>query len=359
VSLQPGPLDFLIDAADLLAEPDPGPTPWLVEDLVVDRALVAAVGPPKATKTYGMLEVVVAVVSGRPAFGRFEVPEPGPVVYVIAESGRAALWRRLDSLSRGRAIPRGELRGLHLAPNVGVKLDDPDWQARLIDVGKAIKPRLFVFDPLARMKAPARNESAQNEMSAVIDFWGELREKTGAAVALVHHTGHQGTHMRGTSDLESAWETKLSWRRASGVVELKTEHREEEDGDPFEYRIDWDHDSRTIRLEPVEKDAPDDDLLDRVRAYRAKHPNASANEAYKALGGRKKRILEAFKNPRTNPAQSGSGNHREPPPAAASQVVPPGGLVRASGNHLEEPVPGTTLDEPEIERLAERAREGR
>jgi hypothetical protein len=41
---------WLIDAANLLAEPDPGPTPWLVENLIVDSALVACVGRWKTTK---------------------------------------------------------------------------------------------------------------------------------------------------------------------------------------------------------------------------------------------------------------------------------------------------------------------
>ena len=31
--------DWLIDGAELLAEPDPGPTPWLVDGLIVDQAI--------------------------------------------------------------------------------------------------------------------------------------------------------------------------------------------------------------------------------------------------------------------------------------------------------------------------------
>jgi AAA domain len=145
---------WLIDAADLLAEPDPGPTRFLVEDLIVDQALVAAVGRWKTTKTYGLLDIAISVRTGRSAFGALGVNDPGPVVFVIEESGRAALWRRLDALCRGRGIDREELRGLHLAANARVKLDDREWQERLIELGKTVRPRLFVFDPLARMKPP-------------------------------------------------------------------------------------------------------------------------------------------------------------------------------------------------------------
>ena len=39
-------------AADLLAEPDPGPTPFLVDDLIVEAAIAAIVGSPKNGKTW-------------------------------------------------------------------------------------------------------------------------------------------------------------------------------------------------------------------------------------------------------------------------------------------------------------------
>lgn len=341
-TVEPSP--WLVDAADLLAEPDPGPTPWLVEDLIVDRALVAAVGPWKTTKSYGLLEIAVSIVSGRPAFGEFAIPEPGPVVFVIEESGRAALWRRLDALTRGRAIPREALRGLHLAANAGVKLDDPDWQQRLVDVGQHLRPRLFVFDPLARMKAPARDENAQTDMATLIEFLRVLREETGAAVGFVHHTGHQGGHMRGSSDLESVWESRLSWKKDGGTVELSNEHREAEAGPKFEYRIAWDHDTRTIRLAPLEGDEPDADLLRRVGKYLAAHPDASANDVHKALGGRRLRVLAAIKTVR----EGGSGNHREPPPGQPVQVVPPGAPFRGPGTtgELRFPVPVPDEDIP-------------
>jgi hypothetical protein len=71
---------FLLDAADLLAEPDPGPTRWLLEGLIVDQALAAAVGRWKTTKSFAMLEAAASSATGTPAFGSVPVPEPGPVV---------------------------------------------------------------------------------------------------------------------------------------------------------------------------------------------------------------------------------------------------------------------------------------
>lgn len=246
-----GGRQWTIDAADLLAEPDPGPTPWLVENLIVEQALIAAVGRWKTTKSYALLDVCVSVATGRPAFGALAIPKAGPVVFVNEESGRAALWRRLDALCRGRAIDREELRGrLHLAANERVKLDDPDWHDRLLSFGDRIRPRLFVFDPLARMKAPERKENEQGDMAVLVEFIRRLRDETGAAVAFVHHTGHQGAQMRGSSDLESIWETRLTWKRdgQSSTVDLESEHREAEAAPTLRYRISWDAVTRTMRF---------------------------------------------------------------------------------------------------------------
>jgi hypothetical protein len=322
---------WLVDAADLLAEPDPGPVSYLVEGLIVEAALTAAVGRWKTTKSYAMLELAISIVSGRPAFGELAIPAPGPVVFVIEESGRAALWRRLDALSRGRAITREDLRGLLLAPNERVKLDDADWQARLIDLGQRVQPRLFIFDPLARMKAPARDESAQTDMAAVIEFLRELRDATGAAVAFVHHLGHSGEHMRGSSDLESVWESRLAWtKKDDGLIELASEHREAEAGTPLRYRIDWDATTRTIRF-PLEK--PDDSVVEEVRAYLIKNPSASANAVVSALGGTRSEVLKAVRVVR------GSGT--EPPPnhlrGADSAVVRARGLSPVGRDPREPP----------------------
>src|SRR5439155_16862303 len=84
---------WLLDAADLLAEPDPGPVAYLVEDLIVEGALTAAVGRWKTTKSYAMCELAISIASGRPAFGGLSISTPGPVVFVIEERGRDALWR--------------------------------------------------------------------------------------------------------------------------------------------------------------------------------------------------------------------------------------------------------------------------
>jgi hypothetical protein len=320
---------WLERASDLLAQPDPGPVEYLVDDLIVEGALTAAVGRWKTTKSYAMLELAISIASGEPAFGQLAIPKPGPVVFVIEESGRAALWRRLDALSRGRAIRSEQLCGLHLAANTRVKLDDVAWQARLLEAGQTIKPRLFVFDPLARMKAPARDENEQRSMATVIEFMRLLRDETGAAVAFVHHLGHQGEHMRGSSDLESAWESRLAWtKKKDGEIELKSEHREAEPGPTLRYRIAWDAETRTIRLPPK---SLADELLADVSAFLAKHPGASANDVCEHVKGRRRDVLAAVRSLRPSGSEPQGNHHSEVLPLLTPGTSYQGGAGTGSG----------------------------
>jgi hypothetical protein len=248
------PPRWLASAADLLAGPDPGDTPFLVEKLIVAESIAAVQGRHKSAKTWAVLDVAISVASGRPVFDRFRV-ERGPVVVVVEESGRAALRRRLDRIIAGRGIKPDELRDLHFAANQGVRLNDPKWQERILADTAPIKPSLIVFDPLARVKGATVDESSQREIGPVLDFLRRLRDESGATVGFVHHTGHEaGARMRGSSDLEAYWESKLSITRArdEDTIDLCAEHREAEAAGPFSYRIEFADDPRSIRFEALD-----------------------------------------------------------------------------------------------------------
>lgn len=291
-TVDPAPA-WLEDAATLLGEDDPGPTPYLIDRLIVAGGIAMIVGPAKARKTWTLLELAVSVVTGRPAFGEFIVPDPGPVIVVLEESGRAALHRRLSALARGRAIVREELDGLWFAANRGVRLDDREWQQRLVDRAVDIGPRAVFLDPLVRMKHGGRSENDQTDMAVVLDYMRYLREHTEAAVVFAHHTGHTGEHARGTSDIEGYWESRLKVApdKAKALTRVDAAHREDEEPPAFRFRFAWDNATRSARMELDAMDA-EQLLRERIRDYYATNPGASANEIHKAIGGRRKDVLD-------------------------------------------------------------------
>jgi len=97
------------------------------------------------------------------------------------------------------------------------------------------------------------DENSQREMAPVLDFMRDLRDTSGAAVVFVRHTGYSGTHMRGSSDREGYWESKITLTcKDEGTCEISAEHREVEASEGIRYRRSWDEHSRSRRLVAIE-----------------------------------------------------------------------------------------------------------
>jgi AAA domain-containing protein/DnaB helicase-like protein len=272
---------WLERAADLLAEPDPGPTPFLVEELIVEQAILALVGSWKVAKTWALLELALAIVTGRDAFGAYAVERPGPVILVLEESGRQPLHRRLDCLRRGYGIEKAALAELHFSANQRVRLNDPRWQERLLAAAARIEPRAIFFDPFVRVKGAEVNENEQREVGPVLDFIRELRDESAATVGYVNHTGHNGGHIRGSSDLEGYWESRLEVTKEKDAEDqpriVTAEHREAESGHQFRFALAFDPNSRSLRLNAITSEA---ERL--IEAYLREHPQATKNEVARA-----------------------------------------------------------------------------
>jgi hypothetical protein len=170
------------------------------------------------------------------------------------------------------------------------------------------------------------DENVQREIGPVLDFLRDLRAESGATVAYVHHTPHDGTRHRGSSDLEAYWESKLTLAKTATGRTLQAEHREAEAVGPFALSFGFDATTGTIRLEA------EDDLPARVKAYIAKHPDASANDVVDALGGNRQRILRIVRLIR----EGGSGTP-EPPGTTPTGSESGGGSRRRAYK-----APGTT-----------------
>jgi hypothetical protein len=120
-------------------------------------------------------------------------------------------------------------------------------------------------------------------MAPLIEYIRLLRDESDAAVMFVQHSGHQGDHMRGRSDMESVWESRPSFARAhDDIVTIKAEHREADSGDPIAYRLHADDSARTIRLRPTVLPLPE-----RIIEHLREHGPMGAEELAKGIETRR------------------------------------------------------------------------
>ena len=213
------PVEF-IDAEAMLAI-DYGPTPWLVDGICTEQAVMVIGGEPKTAKTWAAIELAIAVATDTPAFGEFKVrneAKRGAFLF-LCEDGPRSVQRRLRSMITGRGpVLSGWGTRLKVKALGSMRIDDADALARYVATVRAsgVIPALVVFDPLRDLHA--NNEDSSTEMVGVYKSLRALRTVLGCAVVFVHHSGkvtadsdkrRGGQRLRGSSALHGAVDAGL------------------------------------------------------------------------------------------------------------------------------------------------------
>jgi hypothetical protein len=169
-------------AADLLNEKLPEQT-WAVPKLLPDGVTILA-GPPKAGKSWMVLDLGIAVASGGTALGQFAVGQAGGVAYLALEDSRRRLQSRLKKLlPPGAAAPAG-LRLIHKWTK------GRGWVQRVEQYLKQNPTiKLLMVDTLARVReSSSKNGNVYLEDYEAIRGIQQMATERQVAVVIVHHT---------------------------------------------------------------------------------------------------------------------------------------------------------------------------
>lgn len=173
----------LVRSGDWLNEQEFAPLKWAVPKLIPE-GFGLLTGPPKAGKSWAVLDIALAVSAGGVALGKIRTGSPRPVLYLALEDGP----RRLQARSRHLlgTVPIPPL--LHVVTGVlsAVEVDALiyEWAKRNAD-----ERPLIVLDTLGKVMPPAlqgettyaRDYRVGGGLKALIDA------HPGATLLVVHH----------------------------------------------------------------------------------------------------------------------------------------------------------------------------
>jgi hypothetical protein len=193
---------------------------WLIEGIVGKGVPQIMAGPPKSQKSWIMYSKALAIASGMPWLGRYEV-ERGRVLIISREDDENEAHRRIVRLAVDMGIDLRSLEGwLSINALDPFSFNGEGYVHTLEDTIDQWDPAFIQMDCLARVHAGDENSS--KDMNLVTRVWADMCKRYGVAIELLHHynKGDAGTmlnRMRGTSDLGAVV------RHATGVCKLDIE----------------------------------------------------------------------------------------------------------------------------------------
>jgi putative DNA primase/helicase len=230
---------------------------WLIDSVIPADAFGVIYGPSGAYKSFIALDMAASVASALAWHGR-DVDNSGHVIYIAAE-GAAGLHLRKKAWEIRYRTPIDNLGILGSAVTINSAIECQ----QLIDLcdqaadSIAQDIRLVVIDTLARSFAGDENSAA--DMGGFIKACDRIREKTGATLLVIHHSGKDAEKgARGSSALRAACDFEFKVV-SSGKKVTKLTCTKAKDTDPIE--------DIEFKLESVEigrKDAKGRDMVSLV-----------------------------------------------------------------------------------------------
>ena len=185
------------------------PPPPIIEGFLREQDLAVLYGPPGVGKSFVAIGLALSVASGMDWMG-MGIEESAPVLYMAGE-GVYGLHKRVTAWAGGAIPARSPLWRNWNQCNDLVPLLDPVGFRTLLDVidEEGVRPRLIVIDTLARAMTGGDENSAK-DMGLFVLRCAKLRDRTGAAILLVHHTRGDGERERGSSALRGAADVMIA-----------------------------------------------------------------------------------------------------------------------------------------------------
>jgi hypothetical protein len=273
----------VVRAVDL--ERAPPERRWLVDALWAEQGVGFIGGTPKSLKSWIGLDLAVAVASGTPCLGHFQVRRAGPSLVYLAEDRADVVRERLEALAKARGLLLGSLDVLVLT-TPALRLDLTDHCARLEATLAAHRPRLLLLDPFVRLHRA--DENSAQEVAAILASLRELQRRHHLAITVVHHTRKSGGSrqpgqtLRGSGDFHAWADSALYLTHEKAGLRLTIEQRAAPAPEPLHVTL-ADRPPHPVISNPAADSRPS--LQDRILDTLSRSPEPLSRTALRSLLG--------------------------------------------------------------------------
>lgn len=217
--------------AELEALPEPE---YLVKGILDAGCMSVVYGASGSDKTFLAVDLALHIALGRP--WRNRRTRQGQVIYMAAEAGRS-IKKRLRAMKAHHHLVEDPPTPI-IPVTVDLCTDHADAEAIAAEVDALGGALLVVVDTLSAAMANG-NENLPDDMGAFVANIALLRERTGAHVLVVHHSGKDTAKgARGHTKLRAATDTEIEVTDDEGMRTAKvTTQRDGIAGETFAFTL--------------------------------------------------------------------------------------------------------------------------
>ncbi|EEB3144496.1 AAA family ATPase [Salmonella enterica subsp. enterica serovar Newport] len=185
---------------------------YILKHFLPAQSLCSIYGPSGSYKSFLAVSWACHIAAGKPWAGKKVTP--GAVLYVVGEGGvgvprRIRAWEQVN----GKQAENLWLVNRPVFPVRESEVTEVLLAARQIEAECGVPVRMVVIDTLARCFG-GNDENDARDMGAFIEGCDVIKQKTGATVLVVHHSGKdEAKGARGSSSFRAALDTEFNVKR--------------------------------------------------------------------------------------------------------------------------------------------------
>jgi len=212
---------------DIMNDNSLPPEPIIKDGILLDKTILAVIGPAKTKKTYISMNFANAIASGG-SFAGFEASGTNKVMYLCAEGGYFPNRDRIKIIAKD--LDDEMLNSIIFPDYVNLTINNPEDYLLLKDLIREHKPRVLIIDPFIRFHDV--DENASNSISGIFKLFRELIEMFSISIILVHHAGKDPSRGgRGSSVITGEYDSAIYLTKKADCTKLGFDMRHVETPD--------------------------------------------------------------------------------------------------------------------------------